>query len=171
MKKKIFIIAAIIATLSFVSLCLFAVLAYHACFGYPETNPDKLIKTLEERFILTFPLDIRNAKAAKYYSGFDGSMGFLLRFHTPNSAAESFLESLTLEFNTNLEYSKEKDDRHGYPEWFKTPIQKGQIFRINIKARKDVSHAAYYSFEVWIDTSNENESIIHMSGPLNNRYR
>lgn len=120
---------------------------------YHRTSEKKLIRFLEERYDYTFPLSMINVKAGELYTGIDGSSMYILKFQISSKELDIFMMQFDKSAENLRAYASEADRRTGdeYPERFKTPIEKGLIG----------NSAVPY---IYIDTGNQNESIIYMEG-------
>lgn len=126
---------------------------------YRDVNPHKLVKGLEERFSIDFPLDIENVKGAK---AFNNSLAerFILKFEMPKDALEKFISSFGVVDNNN-EYAKCRNYRSGIriPDWYVTPIDKGSVINTSVYLE-----GIRFTFKIFIDTSHEGNCTVYMSG-------
>jgi len=131
---------------------------------YPEINASKLIVYLEDRYSFAFPPEIFNIKAGKAYGSINGSSSFIIRFDVPNDKLEPFIYSLG-SIDEVVDYTERLDWRlkyKNYPDWYKVPIVQGKILTVQAKAINlpDVN----FMIELYIDTSNEKNSVVYMEG-------
>lgn len=128
---------------------------------YHYTSEKRLLRYLDENYSISFPQSMTNVKVAEAYTGFDGSSTFILKFHANSDETNDFLMQFGEISERFKAYTPEADKRVGdkYPEWFKSPIEAGQIGNVHIRGF-NVSHLT----DVYIDMSNKSEFVIYMEG-------
>lgn len=131
--------------------------------GCIRRNPKKVIAHWERVFENDFPDDIQNVKAATTWLGWDnGHTGYIIKFRIEPNSLNSFVK-----FRNLKQYIREDDERHReiipLPKWFTRPIKKGKMGKVSLSAPK---HHASYSFDIYIDTSDEKIFVVYMVGEM-----
>jgi hypothetical protein len=126
--------------------------------NYHWASEKGLLRYLEKNYRITFPQSMTNVKAAELNTGFDGSSMFILKFQLSSDELNNFLTQFGEITESFKPYTPEADKRVGdeYPEWFKSPIETGQIGNVNTRG--------YNPTDIYIDKSNESEPVIYMEG-------
>jgi len=133
--------------------------------GYIERNPKKMIAHLERTFVIDFPEEIKEVKAAKTPVSWDGAVGFMVKFTADPNAVDRFLKS----FRQNIElhrFNPELDTRGTAvipePGWFAEPIRYGKEAS-PILVSRDYGKASSH-LSVYIDTTNQESFVVYIHG-------
>ena len=128
---------------------------------YHSTSVTRLLVYLEKNYEINFPQSLNNVKAGERYIGFDGSSMFILKFQLGARELDHFLEQFGNGSWNFQPFRPEADKRIGsaYPDWFKSPIEEGQVGKLDIRGFKVDHHT-----DIYIDRSNENDCTVYMEG-------
>lgn len=133
-----------------------------AYFGrYIERNPEHVVSHLEETFVIDFPEQIREVKAAKSRASWDGVVGFIVKFTAEPNVVEEFLQSFPkkVEFKP---YDFELDTRGSdiTPCWFTLQIRQGK----QSVGSLGVDSAGASMRRLNIDTTDEKNFVVYIKG-------
>lgn len=133
---------------------------------YHESDPQKMMVYLSNRYTLTFPESTQPIKAATAALDASGNYAFIMKFQMKAEEVNTFLASFEETIDEFTIYNPALDNRlhKNYPEWFKTPIKSGQIRDLSRHATPAHLKNISFDFELYIDTSQNNIVTFYMNG-------
>lgn len=133
---------------------------------YHESDPQKMMVYLSDRYTLTFPESTQPIKAATAAMDASGNYDFIMKFQMKTEEIDTFLANFEETIDEFTIYNPALDDRlqKNYPEWFKTPIKSGQIRDFRRHATPAHLKNILFNFELYIDTSQNNIVTFYMNG-------
>jgi hypothetical protein len=169
-KKRMLVIAfaaVVVVAAVFVLIGTYKVLLFmYDGDTFREYNPKKMITYLENRYHINFPEDIKEVKAAKTWLSWDGWAEFIIKFSAKPGDINKFLESIAGGPYKLHPYNPTEDDRFDYasvtPQWYRSPIAAGKMGEVILEVAR-IKNVAFPA-AVYIDTSDENNSIVYIMG-------
>ena len=167
-KQIIVLIAIVLGSLSIlvvacVALMFILGLPFYLTGVYFECNSERMVSHLEKTFVIDFPEVITEVRTAKS-SGWDDSIGFMVKFVAEPNSVDRFLKSFQEEVNLS-QYRVEDDIRDAstyVPKWFSEPITEGKRARPGLVSR-DYGKAGS-DLSVYIDTTNQESFVVYIHG-------
>ena len=148
-----------------VALILFLGLPFYLTDGYIERDPEHMVSHLEKTFVIDFPEQIGEVRAAKTPVSWDGAVGFMVKFVAEPNSVDKFLKS----FEQKVElypYIPDRDIRGTFvvhePGWFTEAIKRGKMASPSL-VRRDYGKASS-DLSVYIDTTNEKSFVVYIHG-------
>ena len=169
-KQIIVAIAIVLGSLSIlvvagVALISFLGLPFYLTNGYIGRDPERMVSHLEKTFVIDFPENIMEIRAAKTPVSWDGAVGFMVKFTADPNTVDRFLNSFPQE--VELSQYRREDDIRGTsvvhePKWFSQPITQGKEASPILCSR--VYGKASSHLSVYIDTTNEKSFLVYIHG-------
>ena len=124
------IIAIAILVMAIMLVLFFKYTGFIGTDFYVMCNPEKVITPLERTFILDFPDDMKDAKAAIGHSWDNWSM-YIIKFEAETRIAEVFLVSVGDVKPYNQSWDERGLNTYKSPalRWFTQPIRRGKMGR------------------------------------------
>ena len=147
-----------------VVLILFLDLPFFIGDMYIERAPERMLNHLEKTFVIDFPEDITEVKAAKTPGSWDGAIGFMVKFAADPNTVNRFFKSFQQEVNLHP-YTREDDSRDilkPAPKWFLEPIKQGKEAGPSLVSRDYGKASSHLS--VYVDTTNQENFVVYIHG-------
>lgn len=155
----VFVILAVMSILAIALPKLFV--RWYDSGTFTEYNPAKMVRYLEKRYVIKFPENMREVKAAKSGISWDDGSDFIVKFTADASDVRKFVENATLR-----SYYSTTDNRTApylsVPEWWTSPIMQGEIGEMFVECKYNKDLDSY--IHVYIDTSDEKKYVVYLSG-------
>ncbi|HML73756.1 MAG TPA: hypothetical protein PKB02_04600 [Anaerohalosphaeraceae bacterium] len=131
---------------------------------YYESDPQKMMVYLNDRYGLAFPKSTIPIKAATATTDASGNSSFIIKFQINYEDVNGFLANFEQSIDELAIYSPAADCRsqNNFPDWFKTPIQSGRIGYLRKKA-KNIKLIAF-GFVLYVDLSKDDTVVVYMEG-------
>ena len=161
-RKIIILVFAILVMLSILTIKLPKLFVQWYDSGtYTECNPAKMVRYLEKRYVIKFPENMREVKAAKSGLSWDSYSFFIIKFTDESSDVRKFVGNATL-----YPYDSTTDDRSApyksVPEWWTSPINKGETANMSVEGNYNKKLGSH--IDVYIDTLDEKNYVVYLSG-------
>jgi hypothetical protein len=168
-KLLIVIISAIIIVSTVVCIIVIPIIVSDIFGLYHESDSQKMMVYLNDRYGLIFPKSVCNVQAATATTlEFSGATNtdFIMKFHIKPEEINEFLANFEMTMERMQVYDNGWNERSSshlhYPDWYRTPIGNGRVGKARLTAKniKGVS----FGFDLYIDLSLRDYIIVYMNG-------